>query len=128
MKRDDVETVPVMANINPWNEAILRGARTFKTLHFNWSYRGPLVLYNSKAKTDEDAAVAYEIFDSQPHGVCVGMVDVVDCTPHPLDGFRVHLKNPRRLDSPIPYTPTRGSVRISRGPRSLFGLTSGGGR
>lgn len=114
------DTIPVMANINPWNEAVLQGKRTFKTLHFNWSYRGTILLYNSKAKTDEAAAVDYQIFENQPRGVIVGAVDVVGSEDSDDHGWVVHLKNPRRFATPIPYTPRRGSIRISRAPASLL--------
>ncbi|HEX8851254.1 MAG TPA: hypothetical protein VF761_17140 [Gemmatimonadaceae bacterium] len=121
MKQQD--TVPVMANIVPWNEAILRGIRTFKTLHFNWSYRGPLVLYNSHGDPDADDIVygaTHDIkIDLQSRGFIVGVVDVVDCVDaREEDGhWHVELRNPRRVD-PVPYKPTRGSIRISRMPRS----------
>jgi hypothetical protein len=123
VKRKAEETVPVMANIVPWNEAILRGIRTFKTLHFNWSYRGPLVLYNSHGRPDgEDRIYARRHgldIDTQTRGVIVGVVDVVGCTDAREDDGRWHLelRNPRRVD-PVPYKPTRGSIRISRMPLS----------
>lgn len=119
------QTIPVMANINPWNEAILRGQRDFKNIHFNWHYRGTILLYNSKAKTDEDAAAKYQIFDDQPRGVIVGSVDIVGTEENFGHGWAILLANPRRFASTIPYTPTRGSIRISRAPLALYERAAG---
>jgi len=45
---------PVFANTRPWNELILRGVRTFKTLSFPWKYRGTIYLYDTKGPGDFD--------------------------------------------------------------------------
>lgn len=117
--KKEVETIPVMANTVPWNEAVLRGLRKCKTLHFNWSHRGPMYLYNSKGRPDRDAAKRYGIdSDAQPTGVIVGIVDVARVDVGAGE-WLVWLENPRRFAVPIPYTPPRGSIRISRAPVAL---------
>lgn len=114
------ETVPVMANVVPWNEAVLRGVRTFKTLHFNWKHRGPVLLYNSKSRVDLDAAEDYGIDASaQPRGAIVGYAFVTDVVSDGW-GFLVLLARPQRFSRPIPFTPPRGAIRIFRAPRSLL--------
>jgi hypothetical protein len=83
-------TVPVFANRAPWYELVLRGKRQVKTLGFNWKYRGPILLYTSKDRTDDWGLYEYQASHRGlkslkmvdiPRGCIVGTATVVDVVP-----------------------------------------------
>jgi hypothetical protein len=83
-----VPMIPVFANRAPWNELVLRGKRQVKTLGFNWSYRGPILLYTSSNRVDEWGLIDYKVrglkMEDIPKGVIVGYATVVDVVPESL--------------------------------------------
>jgi len=120
-------TIPVMANTLPWNELVLQGKRTFKTFHQNWKYRGKMLLYNSH-RIDEnldEICEDYELDENSvkdmPQGVIVGYATVTNVI-HQDESFsgyyEVELSEPKRFKNPIPYTPPKGSIRLSKGSKS----------
>jgi len=100
---------PVFANTRPWNELILRGVRTFKTISFPWKYRGLIYLYDTKGRGDDDGAEWAADRDVEISaefgfpGCVVGTVEVFDLRRHPatLTGadFEILLKNPHRVEA-----------------------------
>jgi hypothetical protein len=123
------DTVPVMANTLPWNELVLTGQRTFKTFHQNWKHRGTILLYNSHRIDEnideicEDYYLSADKVKEMPKGVIVGSVEVTGVIhqDESLSGwFEIELANPKRFKNPIPYTPPRGSIRLSKAPKSLL--------
>lgn len=115
---------PVFANTRPWNELILRGLRTFKTISFPWKYRGTVYLYDTKGNGDEDgvewaAEDDIEISaDAGSPGCIVGTVEIYDCEEYEGE-FEVKLRNPQRLKTiPFKYT-SRGRIARIKGDSSI---------
>jgi hypothetical protein len=112
------KTVPVMANQLPWNDLVLFGERTYKTLHFNWKYRGKILLYNSH-KTDVDALFDYQVKNEELAAMSKGAI-VGYATVAGVDGddgyFEVELQDPKRFKRPIPFQMPRGAVRLTKAP------------
>ena len=117
---------PVLHNTRPWNELILRGVRTFKTIAFSWKYRGTIYLYDTRGKSDdygfewaEDEGVKSSTLGIGHPGHIVGTVQILgvrgnsDCAES--DAFEILFRNPKRM-RPVPYTPRKGTIRISRVP------------
>lgn len=111
---------PVFANTRPWNELILRGVRTFKTISFPWKYRGTVYLYDTKGKGDEDGvewALDRGVEVSAEFGFpgcIVGTTEVYGCREYPDTEtgaeFEIMLRNPERMDA-VPYKYTsRGRI------------------
>ena len=113
-----LSTVPVMANQLPWNELVLQGRRTFKTISFNWQHRGKILLYNSTT-IDQDGCLSYDISleDAKklPRMAIVGIATVTDVYDDG-DCFVVELVDPKRFKKPIPFKPKQGCVRVFRAP------------
>jgi hypothetical protein len=98
-KQKTETTVPVFANRAPWYELVLRGKRQVKTLGFNWKYRGPILLYTSKDRTDDWGLYEYKASHRDlkslkmadiPKGCIVGYATVVDVVPQ--DDFELDAK------------------------------------
>ena len=102
---------PVLANTRPWNELILRGKRTHKSMHIDWKYRGTIYLYDTKGKSEDWVCEDYELKEGDfgVGGQIVGTAEVVG-----MRAEDILLANPKRFCTPIAFTPTPGSVRISR--------------
>jgi hypothetical protein len=121
MKKTET-TVPVMANQRPWNELVLQGRRTFKTLNFDWKHRGPILLYNSlkvDAEGCEEYDFAVEDAKKQPVKTIVGTVTVTDVLDYGFY-YAVFLSNPKRFKKPIPFAKPAGAVRVFRAPAKLL--------
>jgi len=121
MKKTEA-TVPVMANQRPWNELVLQGRRTFKTLTFDWKHRGPILLYNSMAldlEGCEEYEVPVEFAKKQPVKTIVGSVTVTDVVDAGYC-YEVQLSKPKRFKKPIPFAKPAGAVRVFRAPASLL--------
>lgn len=121
---------PVLANTRPWNELILRGLRTFKTISFPWKYRGTVYLYDTKSRGDDDGvewAANDDIEISAEFGFpgcIVGTVDVYDCRAYPDTDtgadFEIMLHNPQRMKAiPFKYTSRGRIARIKGGKLSI---------
>jgi len=134
-------TVPVFANRAPWNELVLRGKRRVKTLSFNWKYRGPILLYTSKDRTDDWGLFEYRVRGLKmadiPTGAIVGIAEVVDVVetdalpqtfydkdPALFDTLGqshvVIIDNVKRFKTPVPFKPPKGAIRIMKAPASLL--------
>ena len=82
------KTFPVFANTPPWNALILLGVRKFKTMGFDWKYRGTVYLYDSKRNNPETMEYGFDYGEERGiskrriqklivPGFIVGTVDVV---------------------------------------------------
>jgi hypothetical protein len=111
---------PVFANTRPWNELILRGVRKFKTISFGWKYRGPIYLYDTKGRGDDDGvewAQDREVEISAEFGFpgcIVGTAEVYGSRKYPDTetgaDFEIMLNNPRRMEAmPFKWT-SRGRI------------------
>jgi hypothetical protein len=114
---------PVFANTRPWNELILRGHRTYKTISFPWKYRGTVYLYDTKGRGDDDGvdwAAQDDVKISAEFGFpgcIVGTVEVVECRSDTMTGedFEMVLRNPKRM-KPVPFKYTsRGRIARIKG-------------
>lgn len=114
---------PVFANTRPWNELILRGLRTYKTITFPWKYRGTVYLYDTKGRGDEDGVEWAENDDVQISaefgfpGCIVGTVEVYGCEGEERY-FELLLRNPQRVQAiPFKYT-SRGRIARIKGSQA----------
>lgn len=118
---------PVFANTRPWNELILRGVRTFKTISFKWKYRGTVYLYDTKGAPDNhgvewaaDRKVEIKAQAGSP-GCIVGTVEVCDARSYPATetgaDFELLLRNPQRIN-PVPFH-WRSRGRIAKIPEDM---------
>jgi hypothetical protein len=107
MNQELNRSYPVFANTRPWNELILLGLRTFKTISFPWKYRGTVYLYDTKGRGDEEGVEWAANDDVQIGaesgfpGCIVGTVEVYGCRAYPdtVTGadFEIMLRNPQRM-------------------------------
>lgn len=139
------KTIPVFANRAPWNELVLRKKRQVKSLGFNWKYRGPILLYTSSNRVDDWGLFEYKVRGLKmadiPKGCIVGYATVVNVLPeHEFDSDAyqkfydkdpvlvgslgqshvVIIENPKRFKTPIPFTPKKGTIRISNAPANYL--------
>jgi hypothetical protein len=119
---------PVFANTRPWNELILRGVRSFKTISFPWKYRGVIYLYDTKGKADYDFAPEWAEGQGvviSPEfgfpGCIVGSVEVYGFRPaddeeSETGNPEILLRNPQRMEA-VPFTwISRGRIAKVGGP------------
>jgi hypothetical protein len=90
----------------PWAEDILRGVKTKEFRSSPTKYRGRIYIYASLGQIDSIDASTWErknhvAIKSLPRGLVVGTVEIVGCK-NLGDGYAWLLKNPKRLQSPIP--------------------------
>ena len=119
---------PVFANTPPWNALILLGVRKFKTLGFDWKYRGTVYLYDSKRSNPETMEYGFDygldrgvpkrrVQNLIAPGFIVGTVDIIrnrswdECEE---GEHEIELANPVRFKKPTPFSWPKGAIRIAR--------------
>lgn len=119
--------IPVFANTRPWNELVLQGVRSFKTLHFPWKYRGTIYLYDTQGKPadygyewaeDHGVDVAALLLHKGFPGCIVGTVDVFAIrsfsTKNEEANHELLLQNPMRFARAVKFPWPSGAIRIAR--------------
>ena len=119
---------PVFANTPPWNALILLGVRKFKTMGFDWKYRGTVYLYDSNRSNEETMNYGFvygldrgvseaKVKRLISPGKIVGTVDITgvrrwdDCEE---GEHEVLLANPVKFKQPVPFKWPQGAIRIAR--------------
>jgi hypothetical protein len=86
----------------PFAEAILRGLKKAEFRSVRTKIRERVWIYASlKDRDDEFAAPYWRKLKKEPgdlpKGVVVGSVEIVGCSPHPIEKYAYRLANPKRM-------------------------------